>query len=211
MATLTELYTRVILDLNRGDMGSGGELEQAKIDAVAAAINRHKAELFWFNRASGSGATSDADATLAMPTGVYVPKVVAYSGTPLARVALEAIEHKTETGQPTHWAENEEQIQLWPIPDAAYTLYVYGTADIDAPSSGASSNIWTTEAYDLILNEAKVTLCRGPLRDPEGLALAKDGRDEALAALRRETRQRGGSPLVADIPTSGEAYNINTD
>lgn len=210
MATLAQLYTRLILDTNRDDMGSGGELEQAKIDAVTAAINNYKAEQFWFNRASGTGATTATDATLALPTGVYVPKVVSYNGQKLTRVPLDSIEHKAETGLPTQWAENEETIQLWPIPDAAYTLGVFGTADIDAPASDAA-NIWTTEAYDLILNEAKVILCRGPLRDPEGLALAKDGREEALTMLRRETRQRGGSGLTTDIPSVIGAYNINTD
>lgn len=209
MATLTALYTRLILDLNRDDMGSGGELEQAKIDAVADAINHFKAEQFWFNRASGSGATTASDGTLTIPSGVHVPHVVAYSGNELTRVPLAQIEHKDDTGIPTQWAENEEQIQLWPIPDAAYTIYVYGTADIDAPASGAASNIWTTEAYDLILSEAKVILCRGPLRDPEGLAMAKDARAEALSALRRESRRRSAAPLQTDLVV-GEPFNITS-
>jgi hypothetical protein len=210
VATLDALYTRIILDTNRDDMAASGELEQAKIDAVADSIARYKAEQFWFNRASGTGATTADDATLALPTGVYVPKLVSYNGEALIRVPLDQIEHRTETGLPTKWAENEEQIQLWPIPDAAYTLTVSGTADIDAPA-GASSNIWTTEAYDLILNSAKVILCRGPLRDPEGMNLAKDGRDEALSLLRRESRSRGVTQLTTDVPTAMAGYNINTD
>lgn len=199
MATLTQLYTRLILDLNRDDMGSGGELEQAKIDAVADAIRHYKAEQFWFNRASGSGNTTADDGTLAIPTGVCVPNCVAYNGQELTRVPLVEIEHRTETGVPTRWAENEEQIQLWPIPDATYAINVYGTADIDAPATGGDSNIWTAEAYDLILAEAKVILCRGPLRDPEGVALAKDARAEALGALRRESRRRSSAPLQTEI------------
>lgn len=208
MATLAGLYTRLILDLNRDDMGSGGELEQAKIDAVVAAVDKYKAEQFWFNRASGSGNTTASDATLAMPTGVFVPKVVSYLGRPLASVPLDEIECLTETGPPRKWAENEETIQLWPIPDGTYAISVFGTADIDPPAS-ASSNIWTVEALELILAEAKVILCRGPLRDPEGLALAKDGRDEALTALRRETRRRGSSRLRTDLPMS-DSFNIAT-
>lgn len=207
MATLTALYTRIILDTNRDDMGSGGELEQAKIDAVADAIQHFKAEQFWFNRASGSGNTTADDATLAVPTGVHVPNVVSYNGGALVRVPLADIECRTETGVPSKWAENEEQIQLWPIPDAAYAISVYGTADIDAPATGNDSNIWTTEAYDLILAEAKVILCRGPLRDPEGLGLAKDARAEALSALRRESRRRSASPLQTDLLV-GEPFDI---
>lgn len=205
MATLAQMYTRLILDLNRDDMGSGGELEQAKIDAVVDAINHYKAEQFWFNRASGSGNTTATDATLTMPTGVYVPKVVSYLGVELTRVPLDKIEHRTETGSPRQWAENEETAQLWPIPDGTYAIFVFGTADIDAPASG-SSNIWTVEAFDLILSEAKVILCRGPLRDIEGLALAKDARQDALDALLRESRRRSRAPLRSDIP-AGSVFN----
>lgn len=207
MATIDQLYTRIILDTNRDDMSSGGELEQAKIDAVTAAIDKHKAEPLWFNRASGSGVTSPANAALPIPSGVFVPAIVAYRGEALARVPLGDIEHRAETGLPTHWAANEETIQLWPIPDAAYTLFVYGTADIDAPAAG-EANIWTTQAYDLILAEAKAILCRGPLRDPEGLILAKDAREEALAALRRQSRTRSVSPLKTQLSIS-DHFNIN--
>jgi hypothetical protein len=212
MATLTELYTAIILDLNRGDMGSAGELEQAKINAVVGAINKYKTEQFWFNRASGSGTTTADDATLAIPSGVYVPRMVsygtAYGGQSLTRIPLDAIENRIETGMPWKWAEDEETIHLWPIPNAVYTLYVYGTADIDAPAAGAA-NIWTTECFDLMRAEAKITLCRGSLRDPEGMQLAMSERDDALAALRRESRNRDQAPLTTDIPPTRRYFNIN--
>lgn len=208
MATLAQLYTRIILDTNRDDMASGGELEQAKIDAVADAIEFHADEQFWFNRASGTGNTTAADATLAMPTGIRVANVVSYLGNELTPVPLDTIEHRTETGIPTKWAENEGTIQLWPIPDGTYALYVYGLATAEAPAS-ASSNIWTTEAYRLILATAKKFLCRGPLRDPEGAGLATIDEEEALTKLRRETRRRGRANLVTDIPIP-TGFNIVT-
>ena len=96
MATLKQLYTRIILDIDRDDMGTGQALDQAKIDAVADAIAQYKMEAFWFNRASGSGNTSADDATLAMPSGVFVPNVVAYDGEALVRVPLHEIEHRTD-------------------------------------------------------------------------------------------------------------------
>ena len=207
MATLTQLYTRIILDTNRDDMGSGGELEQAKIDAVAAAIDLHASEEFWFNRASGSVNTVAATATISLPSGMLLAKRITYNGSPLAKVQLHEIQGLTETGQPTKWAEDDGAVRLWPIPDAVYALSLFGTADLGVP---ASSNEWTTEAYELIVNEAKVILCRGPLRDPEGLSLAKDGRQEALDALRRETRRRGRTQLGTEIGAVGD-YNINTD
>jgi hypothetical protein len=194
-------------------MGSSGELEQAKINAVTGAINKYKTEQFWFNRASGSGTTTAADATLAIPSGVYVPKLVsygsAYNGMALTRVGLDTIENRLETSLPRYWAEDEETIHLWPIPDATYTIYVYGTADIDAPSA-AAANIWTTECFDLMRAEAKITLCRGSLRDPEGMQLAMSERDDALAALRRESRNRDKAPLITDIPPTRRVFNYIT-
>ena len=207
MATLAELYTRLILDLNRDDLGAGGELEQAKIDAVTAAVDKYKADPFWFNRGSGTVVTTAAVATIALPAGVHVPSAVSYDGQALLRVPLGDIEHRTETGLPSKWAEDEGLIHLWPIPDGAYMVSVYGTADIDAPASDAS-NIWTAEAYELVLAEAKVILCRGPLRDTEGMILAKDAREEALSSLRRESRRRSVSRLRTDLPLT-ESFNIN--
>jgi hypothetical protein len=209
VATLAQLYTRIILDTNRDDMGSGGDLEQAKIDAVADAIEKHADEEFWFNRASGSGTTTAADATMTMPTGIRVPNVVAYLGCELQQVPLDAIEHRTETGAPSKWAENEGAIQIWPIPDATYTVYVYGLATAEAPASG-SSNIWTVEAYRLILSTAKRYLYGGALRDPEGAQLAAIDEMEALTKLRRETRRRGRANLVTDIPPPRHSFNIFT-
>jgi hypothetical protein len=206
MATLAQLYTRIILDTNRDDMGSGGELEQAKIDAVAAAIALYAGEEFWFNRASGSVNTVAGTATIALPAGMRSAHRITYSGAPLERVQLRDIQGLTDSGQPTRWADDDGAIRLWPNPNAVYALSLFGTADLGVP---ASTNEWTTEAYELILNEAKVILCRGPLRDPEGLALAKDGREEALAALRRESRGRASIELTTDLGGTG-GFNIVT-
>ena len=57
MATLAQLKTRIILEVDRDDLGSGGEAEQALIDACTDAIEHYSGEEFWFNRASGSGDT----------------------------------------------------------------------------------------------------------------------------------------------------------
>lgn len=206
MATIAQLYTRIALDVERDDMSSGGALEQAKIDAVADAIETYADDLFWFNRKSGTTSTVANTETAALPSGMRIPHIVAYLGENLQKVPIDQIEHRTETGIPSKWAENEGAIQLWPVPDAVYTLSVSGVAELGVP---ASSNEWTTEAYKLILNEAKLTLCAGPLRDPEGASLARAMRDEALARLRRETRRRAMTNLTTDL-ASGAAFNINT-
>lgn len=209
MATITQLYTRLILDLNRDDMGSGGELEQAKIDAVASAVDRWASELFWFNRKSGTLSTTANVATVTFPTGMRWAKIVTYLGMNLRKVELEDIEQiyngtTPVTGPPSVWAEDEGAAHFWPTPDAVYSLPIYGIADLGVPGT---TNEWTTEAYELTLSEAKIILCRGPLRDPDGMALATLARDEALAQLRKETRRRGWTNATTDLPVR-QRYNI---
>ena len=207
MATLTQLYTRLILDLDRDDMGSGGELEQAKIDAVDEAIETYSDEPFWFNRANGTGNTVASTATIALPAGIRFPYLVSYLGEELDKVPLLAIQYRTETGVPSQWAANESTIQLWPIPNAVYTLAVFGLDSTAAPALGAS-NFWTTEAYRLILNEAKLILCRGPLRDPDGAQMAAQARNEALSGIRSESRRRDVSALRTDLPQTRRTFDI---
>lgn len=206
MATLTQLYTRIILDLDRDDMGSSGALEQAKIDAVADAVEFYSDEPFWFNRASGTGNTSASTATISMPSGVRFPHTITYLGTPLNKVPLNIIHEAVnasapQAGMPSSWAEDEGVIRLHPTPDATYSLAVYGLASTVVPASGGDSNIWTTEAYGLIVAAANRILCRR-LRDGEGLAIWGEAEREALIKLRRETKRRAEAPLRSDWPAA---------
>ena len=212
MATLDQLYTRLILDLNRDDMGAGGELEQAKIDAVADAIEGHADELFWFNRTNGTASTVAGSASVALPAGMRIAELVTWLGAALPKVALAAIEAAVNpavplAGPPAQWAEEAGAIHLFPTPNAAYALGVYGLAELGVPGSGSGANGWTNEGFRLILAEAKKILCRGPLRDPDGLALAKDAAAEALTKLRRETRRRGVAWPATEL-SAPRAYNI---
>jgi hypothetical protein len=135
-----------------------------------------------------------------------IPLVVSYNQSPLGKVSLEDIEHLTATGVPGSWAENEGLIQLSPIPDAVYSLKVTGIADLGVP---ASSNEWTTEAYDLTAATARKILYRDVLRDTEGFQLAREAESEALTKLRRESARRRRVGLTTDlaVPTG---FNIVT-
>lgn len=200
MATLGELYARLALDLDRDDMGAGGELAQARIDAVADAVEQHADEPFWFNRASAEAIAAAGEASLALPAGIRIAGLVALGGEPLGKVALERIAHRAGTGRPALWAGDGGTIRLWPAPDAAYALSVHGVAAAAVPAAESEANAWTSEAGRLVLACAKKILCRGPLRDPEGFALARDEEAEALARLRRETRRRERAGLTGDLP-----------
>ncbi|MDB5692332.1 MAG: hypothetical protein JWO81_1395 [Alphaproteobacteria bacterium] len=200
MATLGELQTRIVLDTNRDDLGPGGELAQALTDAIADAIETYADEPFWFNRAAGNIETAAGAPTAALPAGMRAATLVARQGAALRKVPLESLQGRIETGPPCRWAEDGGALHFWPMPDAAYTLDAYGIADLGVPADPSAANGWTEEAYRLILGAAKKILARGALRDADGLALARDEEEEALAKLRRETRRRAASGLASDLP-----------
>jgi len=195
MATLLELKTRIQLETKKDDIASGGESETALTTAITQAIAFYSDRQFWFNRGSGYRTTTPASATIDMPSGVRYPDTVVYSGEALLDTSLEAIEYRTETGIPSRWAENEGSIQLWPIPDAAYTIYVYGLASTGIPATDGDSNIWTTEAYDLIAARTRYLLFRDLWRDTEGWQAETMTMAEELSRLMRETRRRGQQTL----------------
>lgn len=207
MATIDQLQTRIILDTNRDDLGPGGELAQALTDSIADAVEDYADELFWFNRKTGTVSTTGAVATVALPAGMRLATKVTYLGCALDKIPLEEMDGRAETGPPSKWADDGNTIHLWPISDAAYSLAVFGVADLGVPTSG-NSNAWTVEGYRLILAVAKKILCRGSLRDPDGAALAASEEQEALTKLRRETKRRGVTDPRSDLPRGRSGFNI---
>lgn len=205
MTAIADFRTAVILQMNRDDMGASGELETALTDAITAAIEYHADEMFWFNRISGTKATVANTATIALPTGMRSALTISYQQNYLAKGRLAEFQYLTATGQPTAWAENDGAIQLSPIPNAVYSLSLYGLADLGYP---ASTNEWIVEGKALIAARTRLILFRDYLRDSEGAALATLAEEEALTKLRRETRKRGVTGLVSDLSAQG-TYNIN--
>jgi hypothetical protein len=216
MATLDEMKTRIRLETNKDDIGSGGEAEAALTTAITQAIEYYADEPFWFNH---YGATTTASATtsngvdyVAVPATLRWVEQVALDQESLIKVSIGEIEERTDGGRPTHWAATGDIIALWPVPDGAYALTLYGVANVAIPGSGGASNIWTTEAYDLITARAKFLLYRDLWRDTDGVQYAAQAEGEALTKLRRETRRRTSRPLrsTGDEPwTAASIFNIN--
>lgn len=210
MATLGDLKTRIADELTRDDMSSGGDSYNALVNAIDSAISQSENELFWFNHVNATASTTGGSNTMSVPAGMRTVSQISYLEWALRRDPLENLQPLTETGIPSRWAQDGDSIYLWPQPNGAYSLSFQGTANVGTPADDTTSNIWTTEAYDLIAARAKKRLCRFPFRDTAGYQLAADEEREALADLRRETRERGKVPLRSD-DFVGPRYNINTD
>lgn len=207
MALYSDLKTRIITELSRDDLSD--TLATQLTTHIASACEYYADRKFWFNTVFTTVATVASTATVAIPATVRrVEKVTipAYY-TELRECTLAQLPDTGERGVPLQYAYFNDSLRFYPVPDAAYTLNIFGTAQVAAPTLAADTNVWTTEAYDLITAHTKFTLCRGQFRDPEGAQLAQAETQDALKRLLTETAKRLATPLRAT--QRGQRYNIN--
>ncbi|MGE5721542.1 MAG: hypothetical protein ACM3YM_03700 [Sphingomonadales bacterium] len=210
--SLGDLMSRIIDETDRDDLGSGGALSNQLALCIERAIEFYSDEAFWFNRAAATATTANGSATVPLPSEIRAADTVSCNGCALRKVPVRDLEYRTESGRPSLWAMDGDAIRLWPTPDAAYPIGIYGVARIDPPGSDGAANAWTTEAQDLIAARTRFLLFRDVLRDGEGAQLAAQAEGEAIDRLRRETRRRAVTPLrsTGDEPWSAlTTFDVN--
>jgi len=91
-------------------------------------------------------------------------------------------------GQPDSYTIFNDQLRLFPIPDAAYSINLDGLARLSPNplSADADTNAWMVEGEQLIRQQAKYLIYRDIIRDGEGKALAAEGLQEAQWQLERK-------------------------
>jgi hypothetical protein len=106
------------------------------------------------------------------------------------------------TGLPTDWSYDAQQMRFYPIPNGVYPIGLTGTQRLSALNLDTDANAWTQDAYDLIRCEAKLILGRDVLHDDDMEAAARraiygtpgDPRDRGyLYDLKAETTRRHSS------------------
>lgn len=111
-------------------------------------------------------------------------------------------DNSASRGEPYCWTYYGKRIRLYPIPGAAvYTIRMqiepYRLSPLVADGD---SNVWTTDAYDMIFERAKYHLAADTLKDvalaAASLQLYTDQHDRLMA----ETSQRNGTGRIR--PTS---------
>lgn len=203
MATYGELITRIATDLERDDLGLGDESVGKTKEAIASAIREYQVRNWWFLAAVATVPTVAAQNYVTRPATIdqirraSIPSL----GVDLCRDDLATLEMYDEpaaqTGQPQAYAEGDGgiQLRLWPTPNAIFAIKLVGTRRVAALALDADSNVWTNEGYDLICAAAKKRLCRFPLRDEAGRALAAEDEALALQALNRTNINRLDRPI----------------
>lgn len=109
------------------------------------------------------------------------------------------LDNSAANGEPYNYCFYANALRIYPLPDAAYTLTLMAWYRLDEPSSDASSNAWTNEAYDLVKARALYYLASNTLRDADLATMARIAETEAEEALIREMNNRYGTGYI--IPT----------
>lgn len=205
---------------------SGSSLTLSPIqNAIQSAIAKWERVPFYFNEVYNAALfatvssqefyTTAAAAALATAANIHRLHIAGSSRYPLIRVSpaqLDDLAVTATTAKPTHWAYFASNIRLYPIPDAIYTMATSYTQRVAALSGNTDTNIWTTDAFDLIKAEAKFILALEVLHDAEMAARMRiaiygdpaDPRSKGYyQALVEETdrRARYGMTRIADDPT----------
>lgn len=105
------------------------------------------------------------------------------------------------TGQPYGYTYFARQIRLYPIPNAVYTIRLQlGPYRLTALSAGTNTNVWLTEAFDMIKARAKYLVYKDTIKDPGLAAEALNDFIDQKAELKAETSSRNGTGRIR--PTS---------
>lgn len=172
MSTFAQLKSQIADDLSRTD------LTTQISDAVLAAVVDHERTRFYFNERRDAPAfstvadqelyTSADDADIA--TIAHIDSLVMIlngSRRELCAQTEQWLDRMSGlgTGAPTDYSYLAKRIRLYPIPDAAYQVYMTGQIRLAALSADGDTNAWTEDAKELIRCAAKEKIYRQVIHD----------------------------------------------
>ena len=189
-------------------------------DAIQSAIALWEREPFYFlesyepflNLVAGQEfyTTTDAAAIATAPRIVQLRVMVngqRYGLTPRDWQYLEetSVNPQVTSSYPSDWAYYAETLRFYPIPSQALPIQASYDQRLANLVEGGDSNVWTQDGYDLIKEQAKLTLARGTLHS-ESIADAClkalygtpgiRGERGYVNVLKQETARRSGRARV---------------
>lgn len=176
MTTLATLKGRIALDID----DTGGTYSDDIADAITRAIEFYQTMRFDFNEtrnetfstvADQQIYTESDDASIPLFYGFDMLTItVAGQRRDLEKKSHELIEvlsdNSASTGEPYCYAYFDNSIQLYPIPDQAYTVRMIGHIKKAEPATdGETDNVWMTTGYQMIRAKAKEYLAADVMDD----------------------------------------------
>lgn len=178
MTTLLDLQAAIATDLTRPDLTS------QIASAVNSAIKFYERKRFWFNvtrsltfnTVIGQSAYTASDLPQ-IPLIVRIEKLFLVQAPgqiyALDRYEPDDFEWLTGSsaggGKPTAFTYVDQQILLWPVPTAVYTLRPHMHYKFAPLVNPTDTNSWCTDAEELIRTHAKLLLYTDVLEDSEGM------------------------------------------
>ena len=173
MSTYGKIKQRVSDEMKRGELSiSSTAVAQSVIDA----INHFKNRRFWFNTGFEEVTTTPDTPTLGSAvTGILkIDSVKAKIGTrdyplrPMSYLEMERIDSGQWAGYPEYYSHYNDNIRLYPIPNATYSVavsYVKDLSEITLSSTAQATNEWVDDCEAMIRKRAKGELFENELRN----------------------------------------------
>ena len=198
MTTLTIMKARIADELARDDITS--QIAYAITDAIGA----YQDERFHFNESRGITVSTVADQEFydsndaaAFATINKIDYVLIYIGDIPQRLCAETpaeielmSQNASNTGQPYVYCWYGNQLRLYPVPAAAWTVRIGASVISAAPATDdEASNPWMTYAERLIRSRAKLELALHVLKDTELAQTMNSAVEEAYEQLKERSNQ----------------------
>lgn len=185
------------------ELANDGDITSAQINyAIQDTIKQYERRPWWWNQKTATMSTvasqeyySSSDLA-DLPDIVQIWSATVTSGSlkgPLRAVDYQTIDDEQDgsvEGEPRVFAVFKENIRLFPIPDAVYTVTLSYIYRLTALSADDDSNAWTTDAEELIRSGAKRRIALNYLHSEEVAARFAVMEREAFAELMAENRRR---------------------
>jgi polyhydroxyalkanoate synthesis regulator phasin len=198
MTTYSTMRTRIA-----DEMVNDGDITSAQINyAIQDAIKQYERRPWWWNQKTDTMSTvasqeyySSSDLA-DIPDIVQIVAATVTSGnlkSPLRAVDYLTIDDEQDgsvEGEPRCFAVFKEQIRLYPIPEAVYTVTLSYIYRLTALSADGDSNAWTTDAEELIRQGAKRRIALNYLQADDLAGRFAVMEREAFTELQAENRRR---------------------
>lgn len=185
------------------ELANDGDITTAQINfAIGDTIKVYERKPWWFNQKTDTFPTVAAQeyyssADLAdIPNIVQIVSATLDTGSlkhPLKALDYVAIDDEQDgsvDGEPRVFAVFKENIRLYPIPKAVYTVTLSYIYRLPALSADADTNAWTDEAEELVRQGAKRRIALNYLQSEEVAARFASLEREAYSELMAENRRR---------------------
>lgn len=185
------------------EMANDGDITTAQINyAIQDTIKQYERRPWWWNQKTATMSTVDGQEYYSSSDLADMPDIVQIVSATVTvnnlKAPLRAVDYQTiddeqdgsVEGEPRVFAYFKENIRLYPIPDAVYTVTLSYIYRLTALSADGDSNAWTTDAEELIRQGAKRRIALNYLQADDLAARFAVMEREAFTELQAENRRR---------------------